>query len=105
MENNEIRFSGPRDLTNYLNGEQDLVSDIPSLSAIVKTANLISVGCACKKKQKLNTANETYCNVLNNYLTIEDQEKIKKKLGNPVKVVFNFHNEGSQQSETTLIIQ
>ena len=105
MENSEIKFSGPRDLTNYLNGTQDLISDIPSLSAIVKTSNLISVGCSCKKRQKKDTANETYCNVLNNYLTEEDQKKIKEKLGNPIKIIFNFHNENTRQDETTLTIE
>jgi hypothetical protein len=105
MENNEIKFTGPRDLTNYLNGAQDLINDIPPLSAIIKTSNLISVGCACKKKQKKNTANETYCNVLNNYLTKEDQGRIKEKLKNPTKIIFNFYNENTQRDETTLTIE
>jgi hypothetical protein len=105
MENNVIKFSGPRDLTNYLNGAQDLVEDIPSLSAIIKTSNLISVGCSCKKRQKIDTANETYSNVLNNYLTKEDQGKIKERLGNPTKIIFNFHNKKTQQPETTFTIE
>jgi hypothetical protein len=92
-------------MTNYLNGAQDLINDIPPLSAIIKTSNLISVGCACKKKQKKNTANETYCNVLNNYLTKEDQGRIKEKLENPTKIIFNFYNENTQRDETTLTIE
>jgi len=105
MGNNEIKFTGPRDLTNYLNGAQDLIQNLPQLSAIVRTSNLISVGCACNKRQKKDTANETYSNVLNNYLTKEDQEKIKEKLGNPPKIIFNFHNEETKQDETALIIE
>ena len=55
MGNNEIKFTGPRDLTNYLNGAQDLIQNLPQLSAIVRTSNLISVGCACNKRQKKDT--------------------------------------------------
>ena len=104
MNKKTISFSGPRDFTNFLNGQEHLVKEIPILSSIIKMSNLIGVGCKCKARQKKDAANEAYKNVLSEYLTNEDKAKIQNTLSDPDEITFSFFNEETQQDETILTI-
>ena len=90
MDDQTITFNGPRDFTNFLNGQEELVKNIPALSSIIKNTNLMDVGCKCKQKQKIITANETYANVVAQYLSEDDKAKIKETLPSAKQIIFKL---------------
>jgi hypothetical protein len=55
-------FNGIEDFVSWYLGVKDQFSEgqVVALSTLVQTANLINIGCACKKANRINQANDYY---------------------------------------------
>ena len=103
MENNVISFEGPQNFSQFLLANSSLMEEVEQFSAIERTSRHIHIGCKCREKARRKTANETYVNVLNNYLNDSTKDKIKEILDNPEKIIFKLHE--NEEEKTVLVIE
>lgn len=105
MGDNVITFSGPQSFSQFLDQNSFLVEEMEALHTIKNTARHIEIGCKCKRKERRRTANETYANVLLNYLPSSGKEKIKETLSNPTKIIFKYYDDYEKTEKTVLVIE
>jgi hypothetical protein len=105
MGDNVITFSGPQSFSQFLDQNNFLAEEMEALNTIKSTARHIEIGCKCKRKERKRTANETYSNVLLNYLPASGKEKIKEALSNPDKIIFKYYDDYEDTEKTVLVIE
>jgi len=105
MDDDVITFNGPQSFSQFLEQNGFLMEEMQALHTIKNTTRHIEIGCKCKRKERKRTANETYANVLLNYLPDSGKEKIKEILSNPNKIIFKYYDDYEDTEKTVLVIE